>query len=98
MENPIDTLQDRIIYLTGQITLINENSTQEPSVSYAIKEWNKQIEQHKLAISVLEEKQPTSESNLDLNDIRNGFKCESHDLYGTEKCKNKCDNCNSFYK
>lgn len=70
MENPINTLQGRIIYLTGQIVLHEKECNCELSIKHIRNECQNQIEQHKQAIRVLAEKQPTTSSNLDLNDIR----------------------------
>ena len=67
MEDVINTLQDRIIYLTGQITLIDKENIEEITKTVVVANWETQIEQHKKAISVLEKEPTTSERKLDLH-------------------------------
>lgn len=65
----INTLQDRIIYLTGQITLIDKEDIAEIAKKVVVSSWRQQIEKHKQAISVLEENVNTSTSNLNLDSV-----------------------------
>jgi len=53
METAIETLQDRIIYLTGQIVLIQKEDIAEISKKVVIKGWTKEIEELKNAQSIL---------------------------------------------
>ena len=53
METAIETLQDRIIYLTGQIVLIQKEDIAEISKKVVIKGWGKEIEELKKAQSIL---------------------------------------------
>ena len=53
METAIETLQDRIIYLTGQIVLIQKEDIAEISKKVVIKGWAKEIEELKNAQSIL---------------------------------------------
>jgi len=53
METAIETLQDRIIYLTGKILLIQKEDISEISKKVVIKGWEKEIEELKKAQSIL---------------------------------------------
>tara|TARA_R110002012_G_scaffold59679_3_gene156311 strand:- start:23 stop:196 length:174 start_codon:yes stop_codon:yes gene_type:complete len=53
MQTAIETLQDRIIYLTGQILLIQKEDITEISKKVVIKGWKKEIEELKKAQSIL---------------------------------------------
>lgn len=53
MEIAIETLQDRIIYLTGQIVMIEKERLTELQKESLIKKWNKEIEELKKAQNIL---------------------------------------------
>lgn len=53
METAIETLQDRIIYLTGQIALTSTEDIDEYAKKSVISTWEKQIEELKEAQSIL---------------------------------------------
>ena len=53
METAIETLQDRIIYLTGQIVLTSTEDINEHAKKAVINNWKKQIEELKEAQSIL---------------------------------------------
>jgi hypothetical protein len=53
METAIEILQDRIIYLTGQIVLIKKEDIEEIYKKIVIKGWEKEIEELKKAQSIL---------------------------------------------
>lgn len=53
MGTAIDTLQDRIIYLTGHIALIQKEDIGEISKNVIIKQCEKEIEELKKAQSIL---------------------------------------------
>ena len=52
METAIETLQDRIIYLTGQIVLIQKEDIAEISKKVVIKGWGKEITELTKATSI----------------------------------------------
>ena len=54
METAIEILQDRIIYLTGQIVLIQKEDIAEISKNVVIKGWGKEIEALVKACSILD--------------------------------------------
>jgi hypothetical protein len=53
METAIETLKDRIIYLTGQIALIQKEDVAEIVKKVVTKGWEKEIEELKKAQSIL---------------------------------------------
>jgi hypothetical protein len=53
MEQPILVLQDRIIYLTGQIVLLGKEEGMEIAKKTAISGWNREIKELKKAQEIL---------------------------------------------
>ncbi len=53
MEIAIDALQDRIIYLTGQIVMIETEDMHEQSKKAVVNTWNREIEELKKAQLIL---------------------------------------------
>ena len=53
METAIEALQDRIIYLTGQIVLTEKEDITELAKKVVIKSWREEIEKLKEAQSIL---------------------------------------------
>ena len=53
METAIEILQDRIIYLTGQIVLTENEDITELAKKVVIKTWKEEIEKLKEAQSIL---------------------------------------------
>jgi hypothetical protein len=53
MEQPILVLQDRIIYLTGQIVLLEKEEGMEIAKKTAISGWNREIKELKKAQKIL---------------------------------------------
>lgn len=53
METSIETLQDRIIYITGQIALVQRENISEISKIVVVEEWDKKIKELKEAQSIL---------------------------------------------
>jgi len=55
MNLAIEVIQDRIIYLTGQIVLIELDNSNSATVVQTIEKWKKEIEQLREAQKILEQ-------------------------------------------
>ena len=53
MEDSIEVLQDRVIYLIGQLTLLEKENFNDVTKKIIIKGWNKEIKELKKAQSIL---------------------------------------------